>query len=94
MVERSRRQHINMQMILRVMGWLLMIEAGFMIIPLVTAIVFDESNDIRNFSLSAVFTLVAGMLLTFGLHPKTLRWDEKKDSCLQPWYGWFFHCLE
>ncbi len=73
MTERTRRRHINFQMILRVLGWLLMIEAAFMLVPLVTGVVYDEIRDVKNFLLTSVFTLVAGVLLTFGLHPKNTQ---------------------
>ena len=73
MIERSRRRHINIQMILRVMGWLLMIEAAFMLVPLVTGLIYDEMKDVKVFGLTSVITFGCGVLLTFGLHPRDTR---------------------
>ena len=80
MSERFKRRHINIQMILRVMGWLLMIEAAFMLVPLVTGVIYDEMRDVKNFGLTAVVTAGFGVLLTFGLRPR--------DTPLS--YGLFF----
>ena len=60
-------------MILRVMGWLLMIEAAFMLVPLVTGVIYDEMKDVKNFGLTAVVTAGFGVLLTFGLHPRDTK---------------------
>lgn len=38
----SGRKYINIVMLLRVIGWLLLIEAGFMAIPLVTSLIYRE----------------------------------------------------
>lgn len=73
MSERFKRRHINIQMILRVMGWLLMIEAAFMLVPLVTGVIYDEMKDVKNFGLTAVVTAGFGVLLTFGLHPRDTK---------------------
>lgn len=57
---------INFSVIFRVIGWLLMIEAGFMLIPVIAALIYDES-DLWSFLISAGITLVCGAALTFGL---------------------------
>lgn len=62
----SRYRNINYSIIFRIIGWLLMIEAGFMCIPLATAIYYHEP-DIMAFSVSAAITLAAGLLLTLRL---------------------------
>lgn len=62
-------RHINFPMVFRVIGWLLMIEGGFMVFPLIAAIVYDE-QDINAFAISAAVTAAAGVLLTFGLRPR------------------------
>ena len=36
------KSYINFPMLLRVIGWLLMIEAAFMVVPLVAGLLFDE----------------------------------------------------
>ncbi len=61
-------RHINYSMIMRVIGWLLMIETAFMLLPFITALVYGET-DAKAFAISAAITLTAGVLLTFGLRP-------------------------
>ena len=36
--------HINFPLVLRIIGLLLMIEAGFMLIPLATSVVYAETD--------------------------------------------------
>lgn len=62
-------RHINYTMVFRVIGWLLMIEAGFMLIPLLTCYIYNEP-DIRAFTIGAAFTASAGAILTFGLRTR------------------------
>lgn len=62
----SRYRHINFNLIFRVIGWLLMIEAGFMLIPLATAAYYGES-DFMAFAIGTCSTAVAGLSLTFLL---------------------------
>ncbi|MCM1319053.1 MAG: TrkH family potassium uptake protein [Muribaculaceae bacterium] len=50
------RSYINIVMLLRVMGWLLLVEAGFMLIPLITAICFGEN----------IFPVLMGLGITIG----------------------------
>lgn len=57
---------INIPMVMRVIGWLLMIEACFMIFPLITSIYYND-NDVAAFAISAAVTAVCGAALTFGL---------------------------
>lgn len=65
----SRKQYINFAMLFRVIGWLLMIEAGFMLIPLVTGFIMQDSGG-WAFLISIVFTLAAAFIL-MSLKPKT-----------------------
>ncbi|MCC8176604.1 MAG: TrkH family potassium uptake protein [Bacteroidales bacterium] len=60
---------INLPMLMRVVGWLLMIEAAFMLVPFVTCLIYRE-NDYEAFLLSIIITVGAGALMTFGIHPK------------------------
>lgn len=62
------RSHINIPIVLRVIGWLLMIEAAFMLIPLITAIVYDE-REISAFAIATGITAVAGGLITTCIRP-------------------------
>lgn len=71
MVERasslsSKRIFINFPMLLRVLGWLLMIEAAFMLIPTVTCAIYHE-YDFRPFLITTAVTLFFGIVMTFGI---------------------------
>lgn len=53
------RSYINVVMLLRVIGWLLLVEAAFMLVPLITAFCFDEPY--MPFLTTMVITVVAGL---------------------------------
>lgn len=61
---------INFSVILRIIGWLLMIESFFMLLPLFTAWYYGEA-DIFAFAVGVGLTLVSGIGLTFGLRGRT-----------------------
>ncbi len=65
----KRRQYINFPMLLRVIGWLLMIEAGFMTIPLAAGFIMDDRGG-WAFLTSILITLLAAVIL-MSLHPKS-----------------------
>ncbi|MBQ2398811.1 MAG: TrkH family potassium uptake protein [Muribaculaceae bacterium] len=54
---------INIPMLARVIGWLLLIETAFMSIPLATSII-DSCTDTMSFVISMVITGVSGLLMT------------------------------
>lgn len=64
-----RLRHINYPMLLKVTGWLLIIESGFMLVPLITAFIYGE-HDLVGFALSAVITLFLGAGLTLLIRPR------------------------
>ena len=41
---KQKKSIINIPVVLRMMGWLLMIEAAFMAVPLLTGIVYGEES--------------------------------------------------
>lgn len=59
---------LNMPMILRVIGMLLIVESTFMLIPLVTTIIYEE-EDFYAFLITYCVTLVTGVLLTTAIRP-------------------------
>lgn len=63
--EHTRFRRINIRMLLRVVGWLLMIESAFMLVPLATALIYGEHSDAIVFGCTAGFTALTGTLLTF-----------------------------
>lgn len=60
-------RYINYGLVMRIIGWLLMIEAAFMLIPLITAIAINNRADITTFAISTGITLLSGGLLAFCL---------------------------
>jgi len=62
-------RNINYGIVFRVIGWLLMIEAGFMLFPLAAAFYFGEA-DVWTFGITAVVTALSGIALTFGIRSK------------------------
>lgn len=88
----TRRFDINYPMLLKVIGWLLMIEAGFLTIPLLTCIIYGENRDALAFGLSGVVTVVCGALMTFCIHPG--RHDMgKREGFLLTASVWLFFSL-
>ncbi len=64
----SNTRRINYPMLLRVLGWLLMIEGSFMSIPLLTCIIYGES-DVWAFAAAFAVTIICGALMTFCIRP-------------------------
>ena len=60
------RSGINFGMLLRVMGLLVIIEAAFMAVPLVTSLVYGD-GDTMAFVVSILVTVSVGALMTFGV---------------------------
>ncbi len=69
------RSNINFPMLLRVMGWLLMIEGAFMLFPLVACLIYGE-RDFLAFTIASVTTVAIGASMTFFI--KTERSDMAK----------------
>ena len=63
------RSNVNLPMLMRVAGWLLMIEAAFMLFPLITCLIYGES-DYLGFLIATAITAVAGGAMTFLIKPK------------------------
>lgn len=57
---------INVRVILRIIGWLLMIESFFMLMPTAVAWLYGEA-DLQAFIITVAVTLVCGMGLSIGL---------------------------
>ena len=86
-----RRAHINFPAVLRIIGMLLIIEAIFMLVPLVTCICYMES-DLKAFAITTAVTLAAGCGLTFCLHPAHPEMG-KRDGFLLTALVWVFFSL-
>lgn len=60
---------INYSMVARIIGWLLMIEAAFLLIPLATCLIYGET-DYQAFAITAAVTAAVGAMMTFGLRSR------------------------
>ncbi|WP_302984729.1 TrkH family potassium uptake protein [uncultured Muribaculum sp.] len=65
-IPRTKRVFINLPMLLRVLGWLLMIEAAFMLVPTLTCAIYQEP-DVKAFLITTAITLATGIGMTFGI---------------------------
>ena len=74
-------RRINYPMLLRVLGWLLMIEGAFMVIPLVTCLIYNES-DIWAFAITIAVTLGTGALMTFCIKPASSAMAKREGFLL------------
>lgn len=61
----SNRVHINFNIIFRLLGMLLCIEALFMSIALIVSIIYNEKDDIMGLMWSSVITFGTGLLMSF-----------------------------
>ena len=79
------RLYINFPMLLRVIGWLLMIEAGFMLVPLIVGLLYGE-NETLAFIISLGVTAVSGGIM-MSLRPKS-REMGKREAILLTGMTW------
>lgn len=91
-MQKASRQNINYKMVLRVIGWLLTIEAVFMLIPMGISIYFGEKQEAFMLALSTVITLCSGAAMTWGLKgcSNTMR---KREGLLLTATVWFFFTI-
>ena len=76
----STRSKVNLPMLLKVTGWLMMIEAAFMVLPLITSLVYGEMDSLA-FLGAAIVTGIVGVLMTSFIRPS--RTDlAKRDGFL------------
>ncbi len=74
------RRQINFRMLIRLIGGLLQIEAVFMLIPLVTCLIYEETDYIV-FAITGICTAVAGHLL-WRVYPVTRRMGKREGFLL------------
>ena len=80
---------INFAMVLRVIGWLLMIEGAFLVVPLATSLIYGES-DAEAFLISAVATALTGLAMTFGIRPSRTDMGKREGFLLTALVWVFF----
>jgi len=83
---------INFAIVLRIVGWLLMIEAIFMVAPLVVSIVYGEVIIAVEFAVSIAITLATGLIMNHRIRPasKTMR---KREGLLLTAVVWIFFSI-
>lgn len=82
-------QNINLPIVLRVIGWLLMIEGFYMVLPALVSLYYDETQTMVTFFISAAITVVTGAAMTFGLKPKN-KSMRKREGLLLTAVVWVF----
>jgi trk system potassium uptake protein TrkH len=63
-------QRINFSMVFRVMGWLLLIEAVFMLVPTVVALCDGEQGAAEAFGIGTAATALCGLLMAVCSRPR------------------------
>ncbi len=66
----SNTRRINFPMLLKVLGWLLIIESIFMTVPLLTCVIYEE-NDFWSFLVAIAVTLTSGVIMTSCIRPES-----------------------
>lgn len=68
-------------MLVRVMGWLVMIEGAFMLVPLFTALIYAE-KDLEAFAAGTAITAVTGACMTFLSRPRRSEMGKREGFLL------------
>lgn len=74
------KKYINLMMLLRVEGWLLSIEAIFMLIPCVIALIYEPESSLPFFIVAGI-TGSVGVLMTL-IHPKSKEMGRREAILL------------
>ncbi len=79
---RALTQSINFPIILRILGWLLMVEALFMSAPLAVSCYYGEVQCALAFGGTLMLTLVTGLAMTFGIRPSSSTMHKREGLML------------
>lgn len=72
---------INFWALARVIGFLLIIEAIFMLVPMITCLIYGE-NDVKAFILTIGVTALSGSLLAFAIKPSRTDMGKREGFLL------------
>lgn len=86
---RYRPTIINFPVILRIIGLLLIIEGLFLVVPLVTCLIYGE-HDWVCFCLTLIVTIAAGSVMSFGIRPRNPRMGKREGFLLTALIWIFF----
>ncbi len=89
---RVKNQNINFAIVMRMQGWLLLIEAAFMLLPLAVSWWFEEHTALWSFIYSALITAGAGSLMAFGIKPRSSSMH-KREGLMLTAIIWVFFSL-
>lgn len=79
---------------MRVVGWLLIIESLFMLVPAMVSLIYNEMHVMWAFVNSALVTAVSGILMTYGMnHIKHTTSMRKREGLLLTSMVWIFFSL-
>ena len=84
--KQKRNKAINISLVFKVMGQLLMVESAFMLLPLVVCLACGE-NDWYAFVIVALITVAVGAALNFGIKPAN-RMLGRRDGLLLASVAW------
>lgn len=82
---------INFPVLLRIIGLLLTIESAFLLVPLVTCLIYDERDWIW-FLVTLCITATSGLLMMFCIHPRSSNMG-KREGFLLTALVWIFFSL-
>ena len=85
-------QNINFPIVLRLVGWLLMIESQFMLLPMGVSWYYGENHVAIVFLITLLVTLVAGVAMAYGLKPAS-RSMRKREGLLLTSLVWIFFSI-
>ena len=91
-MHKREKQHINFAIVLRMQGWLLLIEAAFMLLPLGISCLYHETTSLWAFIYSTAITAGAGALMAFGIRPKS-KSMHKREGLMLTAIIWVFFSL-
>ena len=77
---------------MRMQGWLLLIEAAFMLFPLVISWIYEEQTSLMAFIYSTAITAGAGAAMAFGIKPRNTSMH-KREGLMLTAIIWVFFSL-
>ena len=80
---------INIPVLLRIMGLLLIIEAAFLLVPLATCLIYGES-DWRAFLFTFAVTVATGSVMAFAIRPTSSAMGKREGFLLTAMVWVFF----
>ena len=89
---RLSKQDINFAIVLRMQGWLLLIEAAFMLVPLAVSWGYHETTSLQAFIYSTAITAAVGALMAFGIKPHSTSMH-KREGLMLTAIVWVFFSL-